>query len=78
MQMANDCARHAGRHNEVHRAKLDGIMKTLPKNQSGGPDGGRHKCPYCAYERGFEDGLQRATEIIRDFILKESRSSVNI
>lgn len=76
--MANDCARHAGQRNKAHRAKLDGIMKTLPKNQSGGRDGGRHKCPYCAYERGFEDGLRRATEIIRDFILKESRSSVNI
>ena len=73
--MANDCARHAGQHNEDYRINLDSIMRSLPENQSGG---GRHKCSYCAYERGFEDGLQRATEIIRDFILKESRSSVNI
>ena len=75
--MANDCARHAGRRNEVHRIKLDDIMRTLPKNQSGGQEGGRHRCPYCAYERGFEDGVQRATEIIRDFILKESSSLMN-
>ena len=70
--MANDCTRHAGRYNEFRRAKLDDIMNTLPENQAGV---GRHKCPYCAYERGFEAGLQRATEIIRDFILKESRAS---
>lgn len=73
--MANDCARHAGKRNEDHRINLDDVMKTLPENQAGV---GRHKCPYCAYERGFEDGLQRAAETVRDFILKESRSPVNI
>ena len=73
-QTTETCTRH-GRGTEARRAKLDDIMRTLPKSQSGGKEGGRHKCSYCAYERGFEDGLQRATEIIRDFILKESRTS---
>ena len=70
--MANDCAIHAGKRNEDRRISLDGIMNTLPENQAGA---GRHKCPYCAYERGFEAGLQHAAEAVRDFILKESRTS---
>ena len=73
--MANDCARHAGKRNEDHRINLDGIMRNLPENQAGV---GWHKCPYCAYERGFEAGLRHAAETVRDFILKESRSPVNI
>ena len=32
---------------------------------------GRHKCPYCAYEIGYEDGMRRAAETIRNLILKE-------
>ena len=55
--MANDCRRHAGKHNEFQRRKLDEIMRTLPENQSGV---GRHKCTYCAYEQGYADGLKRA------------------
>ena len=70
--MANNCAKHAGPDNQVNRAKLDDIMKTLPKNQSGGLDGGRHKCPYCAYERGFKDGLRHAAEAVRHLILETS------
>jgi biotin synthase-like enzyme len=44
-------------------------MVALPENQSGG---GRHKCAYCAYEQGFEDGLRRAAEIARQLILNEA------
>ena len=36
-------------------AGLDEKMKTLPRNQGGE---GRHKCPYCAYVEGFEDGAE--------------------
>jgi hypothetical protein len=31
------------------------ILLTLPDSQS--PSEGRHKCPGCAYELGFEDGF---------------------
>jgi len=50
------------------------MMRDLQENQAGA---GRHKCPYCAYEQGFEHGLRRAAEIIRDFILKESGAPMN-
>ena len=49
-----DCALHAGNHNRATREPLDSIMERLPNNQSGK---GRHKCPYCAYEAGYQDGL---------------------
>ena len=45
-----DCNRHAGQGNRSGRAQLDARMACLPSNQSGE---GRHKCPYCAYERGY-------------------------
>jgi len=72
--VANDCTKHAGQHNQANRANLDDMMRDLQENQAGA---GRHKCPYCAYEQGFEHGLRRAAEIIRDFILKESGAPMN-
>jgi len=72
--MTKNCTKH-GRGAEDRRAVLDGMMGDLPASQAGA---GRHKCSYCAYERGFEDGLQRAAKTIRDLILKESRSAANI
>ncbi len=70
--MANDCPLHAGQHNEERRTELDDIMRTLPENQAGA---GRHKCPYCAFERGYkrgvEHGRKKAANKIRDYILYE-------
>ena len=51
-----DCPRHHGKANGLERERYDSIMRDLPKNQSGD---GRHKCPYCAYERGVKDYRQR-------------------
>ena len=51
------CPKHAGKRNNGHRRMLDGVIMPLPKNQS---HAGRHKCPYCAYEKGFRDGLLKA------------------
>ena len=56
-----DCKKHAGQDNEPNRAPLDRMMEKLPRNQSGA---GRHKCPYCAYKKGIEDGLRLAREEI--------------
>lgn len=47
-----DCATHSGEHNESNRARLDAMIEPLHKNQSGK---GRHKCVYCAYQKGRED-----------------------
>lgn len=54
--MAN-CPIHSGQDNFHTRKKLDRIMNVLDNNQSGK---GRHKCPYCAYEKGFKEGYSRA------------------
>ena len=69
--MAKDCDLHAGKHNELRRRNLDEIMRTLPENQSGS---GRHKCAYCAYERGFQDGLRSAANKLGQVILQEPTS----
>ena len=53
--MARDCELHSGQRNEFRRSTLDPLMEELPENQSGE---GRHKCPYCAWERGRQDGLR--------------------
>lgn len=48
-----DCPRHSGQSAESNREPYeDRVMRHLPHNQSGE---GRHKCPYCAYERGRAD-----------------------
>ena len=50
-----DCSKHSGKVNAGNRAEVDHVMRRLPNNQSGE---GRHKCPYCAYEAGFEAGME--------------------
>lgn len=50
----DDCPIHAGKANDGAREPLDSLIEHLPANQSGA---GRHKCPYCAYERGYRQAL---------------------
>ena len=68
--MANDCPKHAGQQNELQRREYDAMMRALPENQSGG---GRHKCAYCAYEKGFEAGVNHAANCLKDIVLRESK-----
>ena len=66
----NSCAKHRQPSN---RAPLDPIMAKLPRSQAGKEgEGGRHKCAYCAYERGFEAGIKHAAASLQSIILKES------
>lgn len=53
MAKGKDCPRHSGIENEQRREPFDKVMAELPDNQSGK---GRHKCPYCAYQQGFNQG----------------------
>ena len=39
------------------RNRIDSVVRNLHEDQSGG---GRHKCSYCAYEKGFEEGYEKA------------------
>ena len=61
---AKDCQKHGGKHNPA-RDGLEVVMQALPENQGGA---GRHKCPYCAYERGYAtglaDGIKRAANVL--------------
>ena len=50
------CEHHYREENQTH---LDTVMKDLPENQGGA---GRHKCPYCAYERGWQDAIAELTK----------------
>ena len=47
-----NCTKH-GDKNAQARKPFDEVMDKLPHNQGGA---GRHKCPYCAYEKGFKAG----------------------
>ncbi len=51
---ASDCPMHAGHENAAARRPMDDRMARLARNQSGA---GRHKCPYCAYEQGYQQAL---------------------
>ena len=56
--MAKDCEKHRGETGSVP-PELEDLMGELPENQSGA---GRHKCPYCAHERGFAQGREQERE----------------
>ena len=64
--MAEDCVEHSGQGNRDQRLPLDGIMQGLPDNQSGD---GRHKCAYCAYERGVKAGKRAVIDRLTDLLL---------
>ena len=51
---SSDCPMHAGHENAAARRLLDERMARLPRNQSGS---GRHKCPYCAYDQGYQQAV---------------------
>lgn len=60
--MADDCEKHRGSTGQT--SGLEAIMTDLPENQSGA---GRHKCPYCAYERGVLEGRESERNRIAKF-----------
>lgn len=63
----DDCSKHAGQYNDRRRIPHDNVMRGLPENQSGE---GRHKCPYCAYEQGIEQGVTQGLRLAREAIGK--------
>ena len=57
-----------------NHSKIQHIMSMLPDNQGGV---GRHKCAACAYERGYDDGINHVELInLRQIIdgLEESQA----
>lgn len=54
--MAESCELHCF---EWERTALDKYLAPLPQYQGGK---GQHKCPYCAYNLGYEHGYQQGYE----------------
>ncbi len=54
--LAPSCDEHKrGRRLPKDVGEMERLMKDLPDYQGGE---GRHKCPYCAYVEGFNEGLR--------------------
>ena len=53
-----NCEKHRGGVNHLEK-----LMRELPENQGGD---GRHRCPYCAYERGVIRGRELERRQIAD------------
>lgn len=49
------CPLHSYRANKAQHEEIDRVMSSLPDSQAGA---GRHKCPYCAYQRGYEQAIR--------------------
>ena len=49
------CIHH---NSDKKRERLENVMRDLTECQGGA---GRHKCPYCAYERGWQDAIEELT-----------------
>ena len=62
--MAEVCERHRGCDSEAG-PYLDGIMSKLLESQSGA---GRHKCAYCAYEKGMQAGREHEKDRLARFM----------
>ena len=62
------CPKHAidaGSLSATDRKTINALMAQLPKSQ-GFP--GRHKCQYCAYTLGFDNGHTAALAELEEFI----------
>lgn len=66
----NWCDKHRGKSNEHKRDALESKINLLPKYE--GSNWFRHKCPFCAYEAGFSEGIEegkrRAVERLKALI----------
>jgi hypothetical protein len=58
----NYCQEHSTKVNEVERKVLEAKIGKIPKYQGSGWY--RHKCPFCAYERGFQDGQKAGKKAV--------------
>lgn len=58
------CTKHK---QEDAREKYKKIMESLPDSQAGSA---RHKCSYCAYDKGYEKGLEDGIKSLQ--VLMES------
>ena len=54
------CPSHAGYQGGGNRGQLEERMAHLPENQAGA---GRHKCAYCAYQRGYWQAIDELRRI---------------
>ena len=54
-----------GESDDYFRSDFDPIMKELDSNQAGE---GRHKCPYCAYQRGYSDASEEAEKRLAEIL----------
>ena len=63
-----NCDLHAGKSRSGMRSNLDELMLKLPANQSGN---GRHKCPYCAYQAGFQAGMAAIANVLEPQYMEE-------
>ena len=60
----SQCSYHGGP-DSFFRSDFDAIIKELPLSQAGE---GRHKCPYCAYQLGYSDGLKEVEKKIVEIL----------
>lgn len=68
-----DCLKHsgaAGKAGARNRALLDPKIEPLPNSQTGA---GTHKCAYCAYELGYQDGLEAAIGNLKGMLSAEPK-----
>ncbi|MDE2638762.1 MAG: hypothetical protein OXI30_20530 [Chloroflexota bacterium] len=66
----NSCQIHR---KPANRKPLDHIMLELPFSQAGKEgESGRHKCAYCAYEKGYAEGLRKAGDALKSLLLRET------
>lgn len=50
------CPHHRGKSNEHKRDQIRAKIELLPKYE--GSNWCRHKCPFCAYEEGYKEGIE--------------------
>ena len=69
-RLTNSCNIHR---QSRSREPLDHIMLELPFSQAGEEvKSGRHKCAYCAYERGYAASLRQAADALKSLLLRET------
>lgn len=66
--MQNPCGEHPKKNQSPDRVTLREIIEHLPEHEGSGWS--RHRCPFCAYNKGYENGLSEAKKIIEEALAK--------
>jgi hypothetical protein len=70
------CSVHSSKGQDSQPSDVLARLRALPKREGSDDLGDRHRCPYCAYIRGYLDALDKLSNNANAALVKELRKKL--